>query len=64
MKPKHDDVTVELTELLTTGQRIVAWWETTTAESEPADLAAKIDDALDDAINDAFRQGQLSTLPD
>lgn len=48
------------TEPLTTGQQIVAWWETTTSASEPADLADKIDDAL----SDAFLRGQLSTLPD
>lgn len=33
------------TEPLTIGQRIVAWWETTTSASEPADLAERIDDA-------------------
>ena len=61
--PRATDRTAQ-TEPLTTGQQIVAWWETTTAASEPADLAAKIDDALADAINDAFRQGQLSLFPD
>lgn len=34
------------TEPLTTGQQIVAWWETTTAASEPADLAERIDKEL------------------
>lgn len=28
---------------LTTGQQIVAWWETSTSASEPADLAERID---------------------
>lgn len=36
-----------MTEPLTTGQQIVAWWETSTSASEPADLAEKIDDALE-----------------
>lgn len=31
---------------LTVGQQIVAWWETTTSASEPADLADKIDVAI------------------
>ena len=48
------------TDALTIGQRIVAWWETSTSASEPADLAEKIDEA----VEDAFRRGQLSTLLD
>ena len=35
------------TEPLTTGQRIVAWWETSTSASEPADLADKIDEEIE-----------------
>jgi hypothetical protein len=36
-----------MTEPLTTGQEIVAWWETSPAASEPADLADKIDGELE-----------------
>lgn len=57
--PRAKDRTAQ-SEPLTTGQQIVAWWETTATASEPADLADKIDDAIDEA----FRRGQLSTLPD
>jgi len=32
-----------MTDPLTTGQEIVAWWETSTSVSEPADLADRID---------------------
>mgnify|MGYP003565243055 CR=1 FL=1 len=32
-----------MAEPLTPGQQIVAWWETSTSASEPADLADKID---------------------
>lgn len=57
--PYEQDRTAQ-TEPLTDGQKIVAWWESTTSASEPADLADKIDEAL----SEAFRRGQLSTLPD
>ena len=36
-----------MTEPLTTGQQIVAWWETSTSASEPADLAEKIDEEIE-----------------
>ena len=39
------------TEPLTIGQQIVAWWETSTIASEPADLADKIDAALYEACD-------------
>lgn len=61
--PRAKDRTAQ-TEPLTEGQKIVAWWETSTSASEPADLADKIDDAIDAAADEAFRRGQLSMLPD
>jgi hypothetical protein len=36
-----------MTEPLTTGQKIVAWWETSTSVSEPADLADRIDGEIE-----------------
>jgi hypothetical protein len=36
-----------MTEPLTTGQKIVAWWETSTSASEPADLADRIDGEIE-----------------
>jgi len=36
-----------MTEPLTTGQQIVAWWETSTSVSEPADLADRIDGEIE-----------------
>ena len=36
-----------MTDPLTTGQQIVAWWETSTSASEPADLADRIDGEID-----------------
>jgi len=36
-----------MTDPLTTGQQIVAWWETSTSASEPADLAEKIDEEIE-----------------
>jgi len=36
-----------MTEPLTTGQQIVAWWETSTSASEPADLADRIDGEIE-----------------
>jgi hypothetical protein len=44
MKEKNRTAT---TEPLTTGQQIVAWWETSTSVSEPADLADRIDGEIE-----------------
>jgi hypothetical protein len=56
-----------MTEPLTTGQRIVAWWETSPTASEPADLADKIDGELE-RLRAALRKLRdcdwVITLPD
>ena len=50
-----------MTEPLTTGQQIVAWWETSTSASEPADLADKIDAEIE-RLRAALRE--IATLGD
>jgi len=55
-----------MTEPLTTGQKIVAWWETSTSASEPADLAEKIDAELDriQRLSDIYNSNLTAAIAD
>ena len=55
-----------MTEPLTTGQKIVAWWETSTSVSEPADLAEKIDAELDriQRLSDIYNSNLTAAIAD